>query len=227
MPNNVTTDLSNWKYQDNYVERIMDNAAYTAAHPDDTIVLVGPPRVRLLDQSDPNKSLKAIGMMQAFQASQQKPTVPVQAIGTGRSFFVSSKSSIQWNVGRLFVKGKNLIRALNENAIAAGVDVTTFDEPIVPPGETSASDYFVNLDSELLLIPFGLAVLFRDKSHNHLGGFYLELCVIQSWAVGLNAGQNMVMENVSGQCDRLMPFSVKALADTHESSDSIDQKIGF
>ena len=59
MPNNVTTDLSNWKYQDNYVERIMDNAAYTAAHPDDTIVLVGPPRVRLLDQSDPAKGLKA------------------------------------------------------------------------------------------------------------------------------------------------------------------------
>lgn len=227
MPNNVTTDLSNWKYQDNYVERIMDNAAYTAAHPDDTIVLVGPPRVRLLDQSDPNKSLKAVGMMQAFQASQQKPTVPVQAIGTGRSFFVSSKSSIQWSVGRLFVKGKNLIRALNENAVAAGVDVKSFDEPIVPEGEAGDSDYFVNLDSELLLIPFGLAVLFRDKSHNHLGGFYLELCVIQSWAVGLNAGQNMVMENVSGQCDRLMPFSVKALSDPHEKSDSIDLKLRF
>jgi hypothetical protein len=227
MPNNVTTDLSNWKYQDNYVERIMDNAAYTAAHPDDTIVLVGPPRVRLLDEGDPTKGLKAIGMMQAFQASQQKPTVPVQAIGTGRSFFVSSKSSIQWNVGRLFVKGKNLIRALNENAIAAGVDVKTFDEPIVPEGASGTSDYFVNLDSELLLIPFGLAVLFRDKSHNHLGGFYLELCVLQSWAVGLNAGQNMIMENVSGQCDRLMPFSVPKTPDNHETSDSIDEKVRF
>jgi hypothetical protein len=183
--------------------------------------------LRLVDEGDLAKSLKAIGMMQAFQASQQKPTVPVQAIGTGRSFFVSSKSSIQWSVGRLFVKGKNLIRALNENAIAAGIEVKTFDEPIVPSSASGTSDYFVNLDSELLLIPFGLAVLFRDKSHNHLGGFYLELCVIQSWAVGLNAGQNMIMENVSGQCDRLMPFSVPKIDDGHQPSDTIDEKLRF
>lgn len=222
---NVTTGLDNWKYQDNYVERVMDNAAYTAAHPDDTLIMVGPPRLRLLNAGEENKKLTAIGMMQAFQATQQKPTVPMQSIGSGRSFFLSSKSSIQWNIGRLFVKGRNLIRALNNNAIAAGIDIDKFDEPIRANGN---SDYLVNLDSELLLIPFGLAVLFRDKSHNQLGGFYLELCVIQNWAVGLNAGQNMIMENVSGMCDRLLPFHMQTGAeDTHPKSDDIDIAIGF
>jgi len=219
-----TTGLSDWKYQDNYVERVMDNAAYTAAHPDDTLILVGPPRKRLVNAGDEKAKLHAIGMMQAFQASQQKPTVPVQSIGSGRSFFLSSKSSIQWNMGRLFVRGPNLIKALNANALNAGIDVDKFDEPI---RTSSKSDYLVNLDSELLLIPFGLAVLFRDKSHNTLGGFYLELCVIQSWAVGLNAGQNMVMENVSGQCDRLLPFTYDNENETHPTSDSTDAKIGF
>ena len=40
----ITTNPNNWRFQDNYVERLMDNAAFTSAHPDDTLVLAGPPR---------------------------------------------------------------------------------------------------------------------------------------------------------------------------------------
>ena len=45
-PIGITRSMgATWRMQDNYVERIMDNAAYTAAHPDDTLVMAGPPRV--------------------------------------------------------------------------------------------------------------------------------------------------------------------------------------
>ena len=80
-----TTSLENWKYQDQYVERIMENAAYTSAHPDDTLVIAGPPRMKDIAAN----RMYPVGMMQAFQASTQKPMVPVQTIGSGRSFFLA------------------------------------------------------------------------------------------------------------------------------------------
>lgn len=214
----ITKDLSSWKYQDNYVERIMENAAYTSAHPDDTLVMAGPPRQKMADATN----LYPIGMMQAFQASTQKPIVPVQTIGSGRSFFLAGKGANSFSIGRLFVKGKNLTRALVNNSKLAQIDGTKngMDEPSYV---TENEDYMVNLDSEMFLIPFGLQILFRDKAHNPLGGFYMELCVINSFAVGVQAGQNMIMENVTGLCDRILPL--------HEGqagrSDGWDAAIGF
>jgi hypothetical protein len=66
--------------------------------------------------------------------------------------------------------------------------------------------YFINLDSELFYIPFGLGSVFRDKTHGYCGGFYAELCMITSYSIGWNAGQNMILENVTGLSDRLLPF---------------------
>jgi hypothetical protein len=85
------------------------------------------------------------------------------------------------------------------------VDLTKFGERPISDG---ASDFAVNLDSELFLIFFGLQVIFRDKANNSLGSVYLENCMISSYNTGLSAGVNVLMENVSGLADRL--FSVKA-----------------
>ena len=211
----TTTSIDEWKFNEKYVERIMDNAAYTSAHPDDTLVLAGPPRRSQAGAGD-GGGLYPIGMMQAFQATQQKPVQPLQTIGSSRNFFVMGKASTQFTMGRLFVKGKNLLRALNNNIIKNGLDLNSLTEPT----RTNTSDnYLVNLDSEMFLVPFGLAVLFRDKSNNGLGGFYMELCVINSFTVGMNAGQSMIMENVSGLCDRIVPFdhSKEGLSTTWDS----------
>lgn len=215
-----TTSHSNWNMQGNYVERIMENAAYTSAHPDDTLVLAGPPRQSQASATN----LYPIGMMQAFQASQNKQVIPMQTIGSGRSFFITGKASTTFTVGRLFVKGKNLLRALTNNILDSeqgGIDPTSFDEKIIAG---TSNDYVANLDSELFMVPFGLAVLFRDKAHNDLGGFYMELCMLSSFAVGVNSGQNMIMENVQGLCDRVLPYS---LAQPSNKSSTWDTAMGF
>lgn len=204
----ITKGLFNWKSQDNSVERFTDNAAYTSAHPDDTLVLAGPPRLDDVNLgNEPNQgpgSLLAIGMIQGFQYSSQKPTQPLQAIGSGRLFFVSGKSQTQWNCGRLFCNGRNLTRALYHNAVANELQVQNFDDK--PVAGNHKDMYYLNLDSELYYIPFGLGVVFRDKAQDLLGAVYLELSMLQSYGVGFNAGQNMIMENVSGMCDRVKPF---------------------
>lgn len=229
MPIGVTKGASTWSFQDHYVERVMDNAAYTAAHPDDTLVLAGPARkssVTNIAQDTGARSLLAIGMLQAAQFTQTKPTQPMMAIGSGRSFYVSGKAQTQWTFGRLFVNGRNLLRVLYHNARAAGIDVTRFDDVAAAAQE---HQYYINLDSELYLVPFGLGAIFRDKNHNVVGGFYAELCMITSYAIGFNAGQNLILENVTGLSDRLLPFgesdAIAATAGVPKSQ--LDAVLGF
>lgn len=207
-PIGITKGVHSWTFQQNHVERHMDNAAYEAAHPDDTLVLAGPPRKpanQAAASEDGITSLLAIGMLQSVQFTQSKPTQPMMAIGSGRSFFVSGKAQTQWNIARLFVNGRNLLRVLYHNAVAAGVEVQKMDDQAALSAQ---SQYFINLDSELYYVPFGMAAFFRNKAHAVVGAFYCELAMINSYAVGMTAGQNMILENVSGMADRLLPYSL-------------------
>src|SRR3972149_4025427 len=130
MPIGITRNLVTWRMQDQYVERLMDNAAYTSAHPDDTLTLAGPPRFSEAREGDLSGigSLLAIGMLQNVSFSQAKPTQPVQAIGSGRSFFISGKAQGSGSIQRLFMNGRNLLRVLYHNAQAGGLDVAALDD---------------------------------------------------------------------------------------------------
>lgn len=224
----ITRGLGTWKFQDHYVERVMDNAAYTAAHPDDTLVLAGPARTPNFKQGSTSieGQLLALGHLQSVQFTQQKPTQPVMAIGSGRSFFVSGKAQTQGTLGRLFVNGRNLLRALYHSARASNLDVAKMDDR---PANRKESQYYVNLDSELYLIPIGLGSLFRDKIHQHIGGFYGELAMITSFAIGFNAGQNMIMEQVNLVFDRLLPFFDDQVVqyDFQDNLATLDTVMGF
>lgn len=220
-----------WRMQDNYVERIMDNAAYTAAHPDDTLVMAGPPRVPLPQtgtSAGTSKSLQdqllAIGHLQTVQFQQQKPTQPMMAIGSGRSFFVSGKAQGQATLGRLFVNGRNLLRVLHHNARRNNLNVQDMDDRAA---NRLQSQYYINLDSELYLIPVGLGVIFRDKIHDLLGGFYTELTMITSYAVAFSAGQNMILEQSNLVFDRMKPFFETDVMSYNVSKATLDNVMGF
>lgn len=229
MPLGITKGLSTWSSQKNNVERLMDNAAYTSAHPDNTLVLAGPPRFMdvQLGATTGFASLLAIGMMQTFQITSQKPTQPLQAIGSGRTYFVSGKSQTTWRIGRLFCNGRNLLRVCYHNAVAGGVQVESFDDPPVAAGADRFAPYYINLDSELYYVPFGLGVIFKDKAQDMIGAFYTELCMISTYTIGFTAGQNMIMEDVSGLCDRLYPFMPSSVAQAQVPRSTIDAVIGF
>lgn len=228
MPLGITRNLESWRFQDQYVERVMDNAAYTSAHPDDTLVLAGPARVDTVDASSASgtsiQSLLAIGMLQNVQFSQQKNTTPVQAIGSGRSFFVSGKAQGQGSMQRLFVNGRNLLRVLYHNARTRSLPVEQLDDPAA---RSVQSKYYINLDSELYLIPFGLGTVFRTKAHEFVGGFYAELTMISQYTVSFQAGANMIAEQVVFMFDRLMPFGEELLTRETVSRGTLDAVIGF
>lgn len=228
MPIGITKGLTTWRFQDHYVERLMDNAAYSAAHPDDTLVLAGPARsdiARVDDVSGRSVStLLAIGMLQSFQISQQKPTTPVMAIGSGRSFFVSGKAQGQGSIQRLFMNGRNLLRVLHHNAKTQSLRWDAFDDPAAL---SSNSQFLTNLDSELYLVPFGLASLFRTKLHDPVGGFYAELTLVNSYQIQYAAGQQMIAESVTFLFDRLMPFAADNVALGNVPRATVDAVLGF
>lgn len=208
-PIGVTKSLGTWNFQKHHVERMLDNATYDAVHPDDTLILAGPARRDVVSPTTP-RTLMALGMFQSFGMQTQAPVAPVMAIGSGRSFFLRGKSQSSWNLMRVMINGRNLLRALYHNAVeVAGLNPNLFDDPA---SLTRNSQYFINLDSELYYIPFGLAIVMRTKSRTLVAGCYLELCMINSYGSQIQAGQSMVAENVSGMCDRILPF---------EASDSI------
>ena len=204
---NKVTSVSNWNPQDACIERLMDNAAYTSAHPDDTLVLVGPARhSSVADYS----ALQPVGMLQQMQVSQQRPVQPLQAIGSGRNYFLAGKPMVNFSIGRLFAKGPNLHRALYKN-IMNNATLNGFN-PAEPASASNNPDSVFNMDSEMFLVPFGLVVAFRDKSGGSLGSFYIESCMISSYSIGVAAGQNMVMENVNGSADRIYPINLTEAA---------------
>jgi hypothetical protein len=228
MPLGITRNLVTWRFQDQHVERALDNASYSSAHPDDTLTLAGPARLDTVDiassAGNSIQSLLAIGMMQNMQISQQKSTQPVMAIGSGRSFFVSGKAQGNGTIVRLFVNGRNLLRVLYHNARARELPVEQLDDPAA---RNFQSKFYINLDSELYLIPFGLGSVFRTKAHDFVGGFYAELTMIQSYNISIQAGTNMIAEQVAFVFDRLMPFGEDTLTSTQVARSTLDAVIGF
>jgi len=201
----ITRSFGTWNANAHHVERMLDNAPYEAAHPDDTLLLAGPARKSVARPGSSARTMRALGMFQSFSMQTQVPVQAMMAIGSGRSFFLRGKSQSSWSVQRVLLNGLNLLRALYHNAVEAGIAVDRFDDPAAPENAPQ-SQFFVNLDSELFYIPFGFGVTMRSKSHTLVGGCYLELCMINSWGAQIGAGQSMVVESVSGFCDRILPF---------------------
>ena len=206
----LTSDHSSWGFQNYQIERLMDHAALTSAHPDNTLILAGPPRwettaAQAVASESMLDTLLPLGMVQNFQVGQNIPVQPMMAVGSSRAFYLTGKPQGSVAIARLFCSGRNLLRALMTNSVRTPntIDPSLLDDRAA---YTPSSTFYANLDSELFRVPLGLACYFYNKMHNALGAFYLELCQIQSWSIGFGAGQNMILENVTLLFDRLLPI---------------------
>lgn len=227
-PIGVTKTLQNWNFNKNHVERPLDNSMYEAAHPDNTLILAGPAR-RNVASPDPGsaRGLLALGMLQAMSFNTQVPVQPMMALGSARSFFLRGKSQTSWNMSRVMINGRNLLRALNHNAVLAGINADQFDDPAAYDNNPR-SQFFINLDSELYYIPFGIGVIIRAKDHSYLAAMYLEVCVINGYGFAMAAGQNMMAESITGLCDRVLPWTTSdAMQNSFHDRNALDAVLGL
>lgn len=201
----LVSNVSEWGFQNYHIERLMDHAALTAAHPDNTLVFAGPPR-----WSDPGVDgesiidrLLPLGMLQQVGFNQAIGIVPGMAIGSARKFFLDGPSNNTVTLTRLLMNGRNILRALMTNAVRAGIDPTKLD---AKAATVNNSVFFINLDSELFKVPLGLGFVFKDKLHDWIGAVYLENGRIQTHGLGWAPAQPMIMENVQLVFDNVEPI---------------------
>ena len=69
-------------------------------------------------------------------------------------------------------------------------------------------DFFINLASELFRVPFGMAVILKSVQDKPYGACFLEDCYLESHQMGFDAGNVVIAESVSGQCDRIQPIQL-------------------
>ena len=210
MANGVTRNVDTWDVFNHHVERNLDHSAYSAAHPDDVLVLAGPARRSSIVPSATNGvgSLFSLGQIQMGQVSSSLPIQPTKALGSTRKFFLMDSAMNQIQLARLVMNSRNLLRALYHSAVEAGIDV---GDPSVIGTEASYNgrsnqQWWINLDSPIYRVPIGLGFILRDRGGSHIGGMWCEICHIQQWSVQFASGQSAVVENCGLVCDRILPF---------------------
>src|SRR3990167_2785712 len=191
----ATTDLSSWVSQDQHVERLLENAALTAINPDDTLVFAGPPRWSQVDMG--NNNILVLGLLQQLSFSQGANVQPFRAIGSARNLFLRDSPPGQFTASRLWVNGRNLLRAAMTSARQAGLDVKALQSPPVPDDKDSTFPVWLDLNSEVFFVGFGLGMIFGDKTHSQVASVYLEDCRINGFTTGITSGASAVMENIS------------------------------
>jgi len=198
----VTTGAGTWKYNDDYVEQNMELAPLIAASPDTSLVFAGPANYGA-SGNDFVGRLLPLGMFQRIDFTQNQPLTPSKSIGSSRVFYLTGDAQVRFAVSRLWCYGRNLLRALYTSVKQARIDVSQFDE------KAAISDnslFWMNLGSELFKIPIGLGFTVYDKTRHHLGGVYMERCMVDMWQTSLITGAPGTAENVTGIADRPIPL---------------------
>ena len=87
--------------------------------------------------------------------------------------------------------------------------ITNPHNTIIPPG---FENIFLNLQSDMFRQPVGMLMYMQDSNDQTLGAVYLEQCYIQGHNMGFDSSSIVVQEQVSVQCERLVPVAVSSIA---------------
>lgn len=206
------TKIENWAqdYMDAQIEILHDQSMLTLATPDDSLLVVGPPRL-----SGKKAELYVVGMVNSFNYSESSQVQPVKAIGSRRHLFSKTNAPVSGSIGRMVVLGPNLYRALY--AMMESTDIhgrlKSNQNFSLKDGSPADSTWYANLEEDLFRYPIGLGVIYKapivasdGKPDDVVGAEYLESCVIVNRAVGMQSGSAMIMEQVSFMADRVIPW---------------------
>jgi hypothetical protein len=203
------SSLASWleQYGDQQVEYSHDQSMLTLAHPDDSLLVVGPPR--LAGAADGEFTI--IGFLNSLNYDETSTVHPIKAIGSRRHIFSKTNSPVTGSITRMMILGANLVRVLYSR-----VDLSTMSESIKrwSGNEKNDGTWFTNIEEDIFRIPFGLGVIYNSpgsrivgSSGASLGAEYIESCVLQGKRNMITSGETMILENVSFIADRVMTWA--------------------
>ncbi len=183
-------------------------------------------------------SLMPLGIVQNFSISQNRQVQRLFEIGSKRAYFVPGRNFSQFTMSRILFFGPSLLRLLyalaperlvgrfgsplnvgqasNGNGVASLPEYEALfqdDELRNIPGYGGTAneenrDFYANLSSELFNVPFGMCLILKSASNKPYGAIYLEDCYIESHQFGIDSGNIIMAEQVSGQFGQPQPVQL-------------------
>lgn len=229
----VVTDPSSWieNYKEQFVEHYHDTSQLTFIHPDDCLIVAGPPRLHLASGSE---SFHTIGFVNSFQYTETRSVQPLKAIGSRRHVFGITNTPVQINISRMMIVGRNLLNSFYANA-SFGTDITNRNSKYDIKAGSEEGTWWTNLEEDVFRVPFGLGVIWdapatlansATSSHTHAAAEYFEVCTLVNRSQAIQSGQAVLMESVSMMADRVVPWSdygSAPLSDTPELLTNLTQ----
>lgn len=204
------TDLSTWlgKNSDNHLEYSHDQSMLTLANPDDSILVVGPPR---LSSSIKGADFTIVGFTESVNYRESSNIQPLKAVGSRRHIFSRTNQPVSGNISRMMILGVNLLRILYAQINTSFV-MNSANRWSSITGNPNDATWFANMEEDLFRIPFGMGVIYSSPgakikdgtSKGNIGAEYIESCVLVGKDNMIRTGQTMIMENVSFIADRVM-----------------------
>lgn len=161
------------------------------------------------------------GFVQSFNLSQSMNLMRFFEVGSFRAFFIPGKTIPSVSLGRVYMHGPSMLRAIYayyQDLLAPTVIPAMFPNnarivnphnTVIPPG---FENIFLNLQSDMFRQPVGMLMYMQDSNDQTLGAVYLEQCYIQGHNMGFDSSSIVVQEQVSVQCERLVPVAVSSIA---------------
>jgi len=205
------TDIAGWiqNYKEQFIEQNHDHTMLSLVSPDDSLVVIGSPRLSNSDE------FYVIGLVNSIQYSESANVQPMKAIGSRRHIFARTNSPVQGSISRMMILGGNLYRALYA--------MTKLSDPLADRNAKFAvgangedSSWYTNLEEDLFRIPIGLGIIYNspatiaEGSATSVGAEFIEVCSLVNRSVSKQSGQAIVMEQVSFMADRVVPWDAYA-----------------
>lgn len=223
----VRTDIASWlgNYKEQNIEVSNDQTMLSMVTPDDSIVVVGPPRL-----TGNASDFFVVGMVSSFNYQEMAQVQPMKGIGSRRHMFSKTNGPVNGSIARMVFLGPNLYRALYA-LTSLSTKFTSRNSKFSGGNSGTAASWYHNIEEDLFRIPIGLGIIYNSPATmargtaNGVGAEYLESCVLNSRSIGLTAGSAMIMEQVSFIADRVIPWDAYSSQDTF-SAGVFDNPVG-
>lgn len=219
-----TFDAS-WNWKGAYVSGLGTNGtefgyekfSQLSATPDSTALLAGPARFTGITGA---QDLTPVGMVDGVTLSQNSQLARLFEIGSNRSFFTRGKTISNVGFSRMLADTPSILNVLTAQSRAkfAATGLSIYDKGFSAAGAgdpNTDGKVFLNMDSELLSIPFGLLMLFKTRGGDAstrgrvLAAVYLEYCMFEGLNLGVSSGAPVIQEGISVSFDRVVPVLLK------------------
>lgn len=206
----VVGDNKSWyeQYKEAFVEHYHDVSQLTLVHPDDCLIVAGPPR---LSQASGEDDMHPIGFINQLQYSETRNVQPMKAIGSRRHVFSATNAPVQGSIGRMMILGRNILNSLYTKAtFGEGINSRNTKFRI---GEGDDASWWTNIEEDVFRVPFGLGVIYNSpasmssQGSYSAGADYIEVCTLTSRQSAVQSGQTMIMEQVGFMADRVVPWT--------------------